>query len=280
MPKAYHLVLTYHEGAAFFSILNKLMNHIQKYKPVAAISWNVQFPFNIYGEGETFSQVFEPYIDETYEGYEIETILCKCFTNQSLTGHTARYLYNEEDCKRDECIQSMDWRNELNSYWKKYCKIIHPSVLDLFPEFQKVIDEERTNGKTIITFLARHLDHGREQMNKVMPSFSLYDEKIKEIAGNDLSKVVLICMTDSMEAYNYFSEKYKDHNILFPPTERQWAHEPQTAFSEGTNARIPMAMLSVLYLTTGDHFIHPISNMSTAVMYINPKIKNHYLVGV
>lgn len=280
MPKAYHLVLRYHEGAAFFSILNKLMNHIQKYKPVAAISWNVEFPFNIYGDGETFSQVFAPYINLDYEGYEIETIFCDNYTNQSLTGPTAKLLYTEEGCKSDECIQSMNWRNELNDYWNTYCKIIEPTVLELFSEFQKMIEDERAQGKTIITFLARHLDHGREQENNVMPGFALYDEKIKEIAGEDLSNVLLICMTDSMEAYNYFSEKYKNDTILFPPTERQWAHQPQTAFSEGTNARVPMAMLSVLYLTTGDHFIHPISNMSTAVMYINPKIKNHYLVGV
>jgi hypothetical protein len=128
--------------------------------------------------------------------------------------------------------------------------------------------------------LARHLDHGKEQINKKMPGFEVYDEQIMKIAEGDLSKVCIICMTDSMEAYTYFQKKYENQNIHFPPTERQWAHEPQTAFSVGTTARISMAMLSVLYLTTGDYFIHIVSNMSTAVMFINPSIQNIYLVGV
>lgn len=277
MPKAYHLALVYHEGAAFFSIVNKLMNYIQQYKPVAAITWDVNFPFNVYGDGETFSQVFDRYIDMSYDGYEIETIYCHMYTEPSLTGKDASLLYTEEGCK--QTIQSVDWRNELHGYWNKYFKIHNETVLDSFEMFKGFVDQEREEGKTIITMLARHLDHGREQENKVMPHFELYDHEIQKITGGDFSKVVIICMTDSMEAYNYFSEKYKDVNIRFPPTERQWAHEPQTAFCSGTNARISMAMLSVLYLSTGDYFLHPVSNMSTAVMYINPDIKNIYLVG-
>lgn len=278
MPKAYHLALVYHEGAAFFSIVNKLMCFVQKYQPVAAVSWHVNFPFNIYGEGETFGKVFEPYFDPTYENYDIETIICDHYFDQSLTGTEVAKLYTEETCRK-QTKQSMDWRLELHGYWNTYFKIHNPEILEKFEIFKSFVDMEKQEGKTIITMLVRHLAHANEQENGVYPNFQLFDNEIEKIAGGDLNKVTIICMTDSMEAFTYFKKKYENYNIQFPHTERQWAYEPQTAFSSGTEARICMAMLSVLYLTTGDYFIHAVSNMSTAVMYINPQIKNIYLVG-
>jgi hypothetical protein len=41
-----------------------------------------------------------------------------------------------------------------------------------------------------------------------------------------------------------------------------------------------VAVATVLALAKGDHFIFPNSNMATAVLYINPHIKAHFLGSV
>jgi hypothetical protein len=276
--KAYHLVLVYSYGAGFFSLFNKLFGYLEKYSPIAAVTFQVYNPFKAYGEGEIFSKVFAPYINPGYLNHEIEVVECFRYCNEMLTGRTASRLYTERTCLEHNI--PLTWRKDMHVLWKTYYQVHNQSILQKFQTFVEQMNLYRVQGKRIVTFLLRHPALHVEQENNTLPSFEMYDEEILKQAQGDLSKVVLVCLTDSQEAYQYFSEKYKENTILFPDVDRRWAHETDSTYNPGGDEKIEMAMLSVLYLSAGDHFIHPVSNMATAVLLINPSITNTYLIGV
>lgn len=275
--KAYHLVLVYSYRAGFFSLFNKLFSYLEKYKPIYAVSWQVYEPFKAYGEGEMFSKVFVPYVNMEYKDYEIEVIECFHYCNDKLTGQTASRLYTDEGCLTYNI--SLNWRNEMNYLFKTFYQIHNQRILGKYIHFLQMIQIYKEQGNKIITFLIRHPILKDEQENKVMPSYQMYDDEIMKVANGDLSKTVLICLTDSQEAFHYFQEKYKTSTMLFPEVERRWETEIDSVCNPGGDEKVDMAVLSVLYLTAGDHFIHPVSNMATAVLIINPNIQNTYLVG-
>ena len=275
--KAYHLVLTYSYRAGFFSLFNKLFGYLEKYKPIYAVSWQVYEPFKAYGEGEMFSKVFVPYVNQDYKDYEIEVIECFHYCDGKLTGVDASKLYSEQGCLANNI--SLNWRNEMNIYFKTYYQIHNQRIIGKYVGFLQQVQAYKEQGKKIITFLLRHPILKDEQENKVMPSYAMYDEEIMKVASGDISKAVLICLTDHQEAFEYFQEKYKDQTILFPDVERKRENELDSVCVPGGDEKVDMAVLSVLYLTAGDHFIHPVSNMATAALIINPNLQHTYLVG-
>ncbi len=276
--KVYHLVLVYSYGAGFFSLFNKLFGYLQKYSPIVAVTFQVYNPFKAYGEGEIFGKVFVPYINQTYLNDDIEVIECFSYCDETLTGKQASRLYTTKGCIDNNI--SLNWRQEMNVLWRTYYQVHNQSIIQKLQAFVEQLNTYRAQGKRIITFLLRHPALHVEQENNILPSFEMYDKAIQTQAGGDLSKTVLVCLTDSQEAYEYFSEKYKNAHILFPEVQRRRADETDSTYNPGGDEKIEMAMLSVLYLSAGDHFIHPVSNMATAVLIINPAITNTYLVGI
>lgn len=263
--KAYHLLLKYN-GAGFWSIFNKLMNYLQNYEPIYKITWDVYSPWNIYGQGEIMGKVFQPYENPSYASYEIEEVICDEYINQRLTGKEAQHLYTEDD---------YIWRQDLNEFWTTYIHL-HEHVTEKFNHFKEYI--KGMEKKTIITMLVRHPTLGYEQPNGRMPSFEQYDEVISKLAPK-LDDVLLVCMTDLQEAYDYFSEKYGDA-IVFPPTARSSKKQGEAFTSqEGDESSAMNALLIAMYLSIGDHFIHHTSNIATAALYMNTTMKSHFLIG-
>jgi len=278
---AYHLIMRYHD-AGLFSIINKLMNYLQTYKPIYKISWEVysnQDSYgesnNYYGEGEILGKLFEPYINTEYKDYNIIDIECYAYVNQNMTGTPGNYIYTNEGCINQNI--SVDWRYEFNTFWNTYIKI----KPDLQIKIDKIKNEIKSKNKSkVITILVRHDYLKREQLYYKLPSYDIYDDTINTITNNDLDDTLLICCTAVKEAYNHFSKKYENNSIIIPECNR-------TSNSESESHRIPNqtdndlyeAFLTVIYLSVGDYFIHPNSNMSTAVIFINPKINNIFLVG-
>ncbi len=270
--KAYHLILRYH-GAGFWSIFNKLMNYLQHYDPIYKITWDVVYPFDCYGVGEVMGRIFEPYEDPAYASYEIEEVICDSYMNEILTGKQAANLYTEQS--REENNIPETWRNDLNALWTQHIRIKGP-VLERFTQFKEFV--ESMEKQTIICMLIRHPALSYEQPNGKMPDFEQYDEVISKISPS-LDNTLIICMTDLQEAYDYFSEKYGD-TILFPPTDRSSKKSDEAHFiKNGDESSAMNALFVALNLSIGQHFIHHTSNISTAVLYINPTIQSHFVVG-
>lgn len=262
--KAFHLVLKYH-GAGFWSIFNKLMNHIHVYQPLYKITWDVYSPWNTYGQGEVMSKVFEPYEDPHYANYEIQEVVCDAYISEELTGKQAAVLYQAP----------YDWRLEYNGYWTKYIHL-RPEVLAKCRQMKQIL--ECMEKKRILSMLIRHPALSFEQPNGRMPSFEQYDDVIQGLQFNP-QEDLLVCMTDLQEAYEYFSDKYGDA-IVFPPTDRSSGKEGEAFTSkQGDESSALNALCIALNLSYGDHLIHHTSNIATAALYINPTMQSHFLIG-
>lgn len=262
--KAFHLVLKYH-GAGFWSIFNKLMNHIHAYQPIYKITWDVYSPWNTYGQGEMMSKVFEPYEDSDYADYDIQEIICDGYITEELTGKEAANLY----------VPPYFWRREYNDYWMKYIKL-RPEVLAKCMQFKLILDSMEK--RRVISLLVRHPALSFEQPNGRMPTFAQYDEVIEQLKFHP-DEDILLCMTDLQEAFDYFSEKYGDA-IVFPPTDRSSQTQGE-AFTrkQGDESSTMNALCIALNLSFGHHLIHHTSNIATAALYINPEIQSHFLIG-
>lgn len=271
--KAYILVLKYH-GAGFWSIFNKLMNFLQFYTPVYKIVWDVICPHNHYGIGEVMSKMFESFVDDTYKDYELETIDCNMYLNNDLTGQQAMMLYSEETCIKANI--PLDWREKLNAMYTKY--------IQLKPHAQQEMDRQREiikgyNKKTIITMLIRHPALSREQPNGKLPEFTQYEEVIRSISPT-LEDTLIVCLSDHSDAYDYFNSRYDSNTIYFPKVERASTTGDEICCSRERSDEAPLEALRTVYvLSMGDHFIHHTSNMATAAMYINPSMKQYFVIG-
>jgi len=272
--KAYHLILKNHTGGGFFSVFNKIINNLQFYFPIYKITWDVVDERNYYGNGEMFNKIFEVYIDDQYKEYNITDIFCIDYYDDRICGPNANYMYREDMYKYRNIWPN--WRELYNKIWSKYI-IIKPEILEIFNKFKESMIKIKK--KQIITFLVRHPVLNNEQLHKKLPSFQQYDDEINNLTNNDLNNTLLICCTDSEEAYNYFSKTYKN-NIIFPPSYRAKNTENEAHRNyHDLDDKLYQAILCTLYLTIGDFFIHPNSNMAIAAMYINPNLKNIFLIG-
>ena len=261
--------------SGFFSNFNKLIEHLSLYKPIYSITFSVFYLQDTYGSGEVFSKVFIPYTNPEFKDYKIIDIHADDYIEGKITGIYAQYFYTKDGC--EEKSLNLDWRNQYNVLYKKHI-ILNKGIQTIFNNFKDKIN--MLNKKYKITFLIRHDTHKVEQPNNRMPTFDQYDKAINEACNGDLENSVLICLTDSEDAYKYFSDKYKNYTIIMPEVERSTNNEIQKFWSsDGDCKKAYMALLSVLYLSIGDYFIHMTSNMSTAVLYINPEIKSIFLVG-
>jgi len=265
--EVYNLILQNPSGG-IFSTFNKLLNYFIELDNIYKITWNVYSQF--YSDDECFSKIFKNYYNSDYENFEKKDIICDYNNNYRFTGVDAHYLYIPNGTEKYNVPNN--WRIKINNYWKKYITL-QDDIVSKFNEFKVFINSyEKTN---IITMLIRHPDHGREQINNKQPSLEQFENKMNNLYD---SNSLVICLTDSIEAYTYFSNKY--NYIIFPDTERTYANETQPVILTcKRESKIKEGLLSTLYLTLGNHFIHSVSNMSTAVLYINPDIESHYLIG-
>jgi hypothetical protein len=266
---AYNLILQDH-GSGFFSLFNRLIGWFETCNNIYKITWDVRN--SVYGEEECFSKVFDTYINNEYKDYIIKNIICDYDGYKYVcryTGVDAHKLYTNELCIQHNI--PVNWRFEVNNYWNKYIKI-KPEIVEIYENYKTYI--QSFNKKKIVTFLIRHPNLSREQINGRMPTFEQYNNAIDNLNDED---TLLICLTDSTEAFEYYSLRYK--NIIFPDVERSCIYDTESHMRYNNKYNIYTPILSVLYLALGNYFIHPISNMCQAVLFINPSINNIYLIG-
>lgn len=267
--KGCDIILKYH-CAGFWSIFNKLMNYIKYYKNIHSIKYDV-IPdvLHFYGNNEIFSNVFEEYIDDSV--IATHTVIANRYITYEATGYWAGLLHLKES----------NWRQEYHQLWKKYI-ILKQSVNT---EFQKIKEEiiRQCENKKIISILVRHNSLAHEQPNEKMPEFNQYDMVIQELLEKYNNNVVIILATDVIEAEQYFKNVYNHIQIIHPFSFKAHLNSGEEAHVnsrfEGDQKMAELAVITVMLLSLGDHFIFPNSNMATAALYINPLMKSHFLVG-
>jgi len=255
-----------YNGAGFWSIFNKLMNYLLYYKNIQKIEFNVTYPSNqqitFYGKENFFNGIFEPYTTPTNN--TLLPIQAINYITYEATGCYANWLH----------VSDIPWRKTYNELFTKYIKIKPNIIEDLDAKY--LIPKE----KKIISILIRHPALAHEQINGRMPSFSQYDNVLKSLLEKYNHNCSIILATDLIEAEEYFKSKYSNYEIIHPFSLKTSIHssEAQSVYNGDINLA-KIAVQTVLLLSKADDFIFPNSNMATAVLYINPSLTPHFLIG-
>lgn len=164
------------------------------------------------------------------------------------------------------------WKFDYNEIYSKY--IIHTPYLNQVYNIIYSNQLEKYKNIPKIGLLIRNNNLSREQPSGEMPSIGKY---ISAIESLNIDKFILICAIDNLENLNFFKKNY---NIIYNPFIKRsdTANDIEPHHIENMQA-IDGAYhyLESFILSKADYFIHPVSNMATSVLYINPKIKNIFL---
>jgi hypothetical protein len=235
------------------------MNYLLYYKNVSKISYDVKSNISeFYGTEEIFSHVFEEYNNSISDNL---TINIKNYITYEATGCFANFLH----------LKKTNWREIYNILWNKYIKIKDSMIVE------KIITE-----KIVISVLIRHNALAHEQPNGRMPTFEQYNDEIQKLLNKYNNNVMILLATDVIEALEYFRRTYDNIELIHIPSIQTSnnTYEAQLVPNyKGSKSNIEISLKTVLLLSKGDHFIFSNSNMSTAVLYINPKIEAHFIIG-
>ncbi len=254
--KNIHVEVRFHEGG-FFSNFNKVTTFLRDTTDnVVKITWNLQgqpwgaFAYNC---GEVFSKLFKEY--NTGEKFD-ETIVLENYTSTEFTGKNVCSKYNENS-----------WRESFN----KTLSFFQPQPL-LKDYIQRV--DSLFEGKEVIGILKRNCLLKCEQPSGEMPTFERYFSQIDSIFNDDM---FLYLSIDNVYDLNQFIKKYK-RCIYNPKCRRSNTDlniEPH--FIPGNIMDAIYTYIEVYSLSKCKYFIHPVSNMATAVLYHNPAIQSTFL---
>jgi hypothetical protein len=247
--------------AGFFSNFNKVTHALSVYnEQVGEIVWQM------IGEGmhqyhcdEVFSKLFKPYKEDVVCD---ESITVQRYIDVKYTAHHVAEVYDSSDQK---------WRHNLNAVFNKYIKFT-----DLLDQtwnniFTKQFEEQ---AGTKIGILIRNNALNCEQPYQKLPEKQSYIDAIEQIQAG--SKTV-VCAIDNREDLAFFTEKYK---CIY----NEHVSRSNTASDPETHLHNQLSCIDAAYhfleayaLSKCDYLIHPVSNISTAALYMNPKLQNVFL---
>lgn len=254
-----HLIVKFHEGG-FFSNFNKVTTFLRSTTHnVVKITWDLQGqPYGAfaYNCGEVFGKLFEIYTSENQ--YE-EEIFLNTYNDTSFTGSEVHDKYSQQK-----------WREEFHNTLKyfKYTPILKTLI-------EKVDNLNALKcSSNIIGVLKRNELLKCEQHDNKMPTLEEYFEQIDKIIDDN---TYIYLSVDNLSDINAFIKRYK--KCIYNPKCRRsntpFDREPH--FTPGTIDDALYTYIEVYSLSKCKYFIHPLSNMATAVLYHNPTIKSIYI---
>jgi hypothetical protein len=247
-----------HEGG-FFSNFNKVVTFLTHNQP-GDIAWRMQGqPYGAfaYSCGEVFSNLFKHVIINDDIDKNVQIV--KEFEYLQYTGKNADVLYTE----------NQEWRTLLNTTYNKF---IHPTE-KLRNRIKDVDDRFRQIDNVKIGILKRNQLLKCEQVSNNMPTAGVYKRAIENI---DAKSKKLYLSVDNYSDLNFFRDSF---DCIYSESMRRTSKDSDTEphFVPGTTEDAENIFLDVYALSKCDFLVHPISNMATAALYINPYLTSIYL---
>jgi hypothetical protein len=247
-------VIRTHPGGGLFSLINKVITCMEIYDRV-----RVDYPpgESLYtsSDDDLWSLLFEPFEDEWDPLAKTDTIVR--FPHTNYTWRFAGDLYESGGA----------WRSRLHQYYSK---------LKLRPEIDslsRTIVPGRLADCVSILYRSEHA-LAMEQRTSVHPSPEQMCEVAEKISGNGK----IFVAADTVEAQSRFQARLGDRMLFWPEAERgermgQSFHWTKAYGSE----HIRKMMALALALAKTKHFVHAVSNIATAVLYINPSLPDTFM---
>jgi hypothetical protein len=248
--------------AGLFSLINKVITCAELFDDL-----HVDYHGTIYGPENLWDHFFENHrlrsLPKDPVCHPDDTVqFVTDYPHQRYTAHQAGLLYLAKD---------QSWRERLNHYWKGFglrCWMrdeAHNFVQHALPD-------------PFFSVLVRTETHGGEQITGKSQPLGLYFAHCDEQFEGGAHKLFLLA--NHVETREAFVARYGKDNVVFASASRcslrrgdVEAHlaEPQTLRDAEDCLR------EVLVASMGRLLIHPVSNMATAILYINPELDSVYL---
>lgn len=208
----------------------------------------------IYGkpeDGNVWNHLFEPTAPP--EG-EFETVIE--YPDQWLT-----YIYPAKLYK----AKNQDWRHQCNELWNR-CQVLQEHRVSALKFWAN-------NGWPELAVLVRADTHAGEQIGGVNQTLERYAEAIREHLKPGQK---VFAMTGDTESLAWLQSRFPV--VYYPETIRSDSRAIDRHLSEPQTVQdAKNCLIEVLIMSMAETVIHPISNMATASLFINPSQKSVYL---
>lgn len=252
------IVKAHHAG--LFSNINKVISFMELY-PYVSVDW--RSPECIYGtpkDGNVWEHLFVSHSERLVLPSPSNAIEEVEYPHDRYTFKNVAELYHDEN---------LDWRYGLNEQWRKLR--VMPFLLDTAIRAAYQISGQQNYA----TVMVRSHGHAGEQTSGKSQSLEAYAEIMSLLSRAIDIKFYLMC--GDLETVDWMKSRF-GNVVLNPNVNRADTRDvdmhlstPQTV----NDAR--HCLIDVLIASMGKWLIHPVSNMATAALYMNPNLKSIYL---
>jgi hypothetical protein len=230
--------------AGLWSLINKVITCSEMYDEV-----RVDLSNSIYGTENVWDHLF---ISGEPNEISSEVDVIDAYPHQNYTAKNAHFLY---------VSGHQYWRKSLHQQWNKF---------SVNPEHQKRAEDFcgflLGNYQAVIV---RSFPHAGEQMTGKEPELQRYAEQLDPA-------IPVFVMSNDWETQEWFSNRFE--SIRLQNTRRCKSRDIE--FHLSTPQTIEDAIhcfIEVLICSGAKTLVHGVSNMATAALYINPRLKSIYL---
>jgi hypothetical protein len=265
-PEEHTLVVTAC-NAGFFSHVNRVVNHLHHSLGrdgcvAVRADWraNEDIPLFVYGtggDGELWERFFEPLAFPNAPHRERSTWE---YADLSMTGLHAYRMYK----------RGSGWRAD---YGRTFAEHVH--VREELRRRADALWREGGVGDRCVGVHYRHPGHGHE-CPRPIPSIEAFIEWARSLLGRGSSESVVLA-TDVREAVDRFREAFGERLLVQPGVARVHAAEDQHASAASPSVALgEQALVDALLLARCEAMVHTVSNLATAVGYMNPRLRMVY----
>lgn len=253
-PGVRQCIIRPHNCAGVFSLVNKVMTCMELY-PRIRVSFPPKETLFRSSTADVWSVMFEPFEDPFHDDEASDTIIN--YPHPAYTNRTAADTY----CRKD------GWRFRLHNQFSKLR--VQKDVLELADTILSGRIEQ-----CVGVLYRGEKELATEQRTGVISSPEAMCERINRASRE---APVFVC-ADSNEANERFKAILGNRMFFWEQGDRcekigQTVHRGRGYGDEHLKKTLAM----VLALSRTRHFVHAVSNMATAVLYINPWLQNSFV---
>jgi hypothetical protein len=245
------ILTTHNPGAGLFSHINFLVTVLEARGDTDFhVDWTEGMVYCEPGAGNLFEQLFEQ-LSPAKEGAEV----ISHWPHMRYTGTSAPALYAGKS----------EWRWKLNECWKQL-KVL-PGIGAEVERFSEGWEAD------MIALHVRNYRIGIECPGGDSPRLVDYAEVLERVTGR------VFLATDNEEAVAFFRRRFGDRIVVrdIPRASTMEVEYHQTAPQSVHDAR--NVLIDALLMARCGHLVHSVSNIATAVLYMNPQMRHTFVCG-
>ena len=245
------IIGSHNPDAGLFSHINLIITHLEFHDARDIhVDWTEGLPYSQPSRGNLFEHLFVQF-SARRPGDE----MCRGWPHYDYTYRNAWKLYKADD----------RWRWDLNSRWRNFQ--VRPEILEEVESFRSSWPDQ------VIGLHVRNLNISSECPGSLCPTLEDYRRSLE---GSDAP---VFLATDNMEAVEFFREVVGERLISRAiHRARDMSSEYHLAV-EQTIEDARNCLVDALLLASCQLLIHSVSNIATAVLYMNPSLRHVPLLG-